>query len=107
MFRFCLSMWCISLIAASIFAQQQALSPHSMYEPPAAKDAASLAASSAGVTSELRTTGVKTNWRETGVYAEAVSLMQAMEKRSPYVKVGEFGTTSEGRAMYAMVVSRD
>src|SRR5882724_208781 len=107
MFRFCLSMWCIFLIAASACAQQQALLPHSMYEPAAAKAAASLAASGAGVPSELLTTGEKTNWRETGVYAEAVSLMQAMERRSPYVKVVQFGTTPEGRAMYAMVVSSD
>jgi len=78
-----------------------------MYEPAAAKVAASLAASSAGVPSELLTTGEKTNWRETAGYAEAVSLMQTMERRSPYVKVVQFGTTPEGRAMYAMVVSSD
>jgi hypothetical protein len=78
-----------------------------MYEPPAGQAAASLAASTAKSPADLITTGEKTDWKQTGVYAEVITLMQRMEKRSPFVKVIQFGTTSEGRAMYAMVVSSD
>jgi hypothetical protein len=78
-----------------------------MYEPPAGMAAASLAASSANVPAGLLTTGEKTGWKQTGVYAETVDLMRKMEKMSPSVKVVQFGTTSQGRAMYAMVVSSD
>jgi murein tripeptide amidase MpaA len=99
----------LSLFAASsvAIAQQDALQPHSMYEPPAARAAASLAASSANVPEDLLTTGEKTGWRQTGVYAESVALMRKMEKMSPAVKVVQFGTTSQGRAMYALIVSSD
>jgi Zinc carboxypeptidase len=88
-------------------AQQQALSPHSMYEPPAAAAAASLAASSKDVPPDLLTTGEKTEWRQTGTYAEVVALMRRMERMSPLVKMVEFGTTSEGRAMYVLIISSD
>jgi hypothetical protein len=96
------------LLAAGVaVAQQEALHPHSMYEPPAAKVAASLAASSANVPADLLTTGEKTGWRQTGVYAESVALMRKMEKMSPSVRVVQFGTTSQARAMYALIVSSD
>jgi hypothetical protein len=70
-------------IIPGAIAQQSALQPHSMYEPPAAKAAASLAASSANVPADLLTTGEKTDWQETGVYAEAVALMRKFEHMSP------------------------
>jgi hypothetical protein len=89
------------------FAQQSALAPHSMYEPARAKAASSLAASTAKSPGDLQTTGEKTEWRQTGTYAETVSLMRQVEKLSPFVKVVQFGTTAQGRAMYAMVVSSD
>ncbi len=88
-------------------AQQAALQPHSMYEPPAAKAAASLAASSENVPADLLTTGEKTQWQKTGRYDEVITLMRKMEQKSPMVKVVQFGTTSQGRAMYAMIVSSD
>jgi murein tripeptide amidase MpaA len=88
-------------------AQQDALRPHSMYEPPAAKAATSLAASSANVPSNLLTTGEKTQWQQTGTYAEAVALMRRMEQISSSAKMIQFGTTSEGRAMYALILSSD
>ena len=91
----------------SAIAQQSALEPHSMYEPPAAEAAASLAASSANVPPGLLTTGEKTDWHETGVYAEAVALMRRMQQLSPQVKMVQFGTTAQGRAMYALILSSD
>src|ERR1700712_3913142 len=98
---------CLSMIAGTAAAQRQALSPHSEYEPLAARAASSLAGSSAGVPAALLTTGEKSDWKKTGVYAETISIMRTLEKQSPYVKVIQFGTTSEGRAMYAMAVSAD
>src|ERR1700761_2113558 len=76
---------CFSSVALS--AQQSPLAPHSMYEPPAGLAAASLAASTAKSPADLLTTGEKTGWKQTGVYAEVIRLMRRMEKRSPYVKV--------------------
>ncbi|MGI4756541.1 MAG: M14 family zinc carboxypeptidase [Janthinobacterium lividum] len=87
--------------------QNAQLRPHSMYEPPAGAAAASLAASAQGVAPELLTFGEKTNWEKTGLYADAVAQAQLYEKRSKYVKVIPFGTTPEGRTMYAVVVSKD
>jgi murein tripeptide amidase MpaA len=78
-----------------------------MYEPPAGKVAKSLADSAAGVAPELLTTGEKTQWEKTGLYDEAVAMMRTYEKKSKYVKVIPFGTTPEGRTMYAVIVSKD
>src|SRR5947209_17886555 len=105
------SLFCLALGAAlaphCASSQQSPLHPHSMYEPPAAAAAASLAASSANVPADLLTTGEKTRWQQTGLYAEAIELMHRMEQRSPMVKVIQFGTTAQGRPMYAMVISSD
>src|SRR3954467_7814206 len=105
------SLLCLALAAAATphsgNAQQSPLHPHSMYEPPAAGAAASLAASSANVPADLLTTGERTRWQQTGLYAEAVELMRRMEQRSPLVRVIQFGTTAQGRPMYAMVISSD
>ncbi len=107
MLRRVLSSLCLSAVSVCGFAQTQPLAPHSAYEPPAAKAAASLAASAVGAPADLLTTGEKSQWEKTGTYAEVIAMMQTLEKRSPYVKVMQFGTTAEGRAMYAMVVSSD
>ncbi len=99
---------CCTLIASTAaLAQGGPLRPHSMYEPPAASAAASLAASAEGVPPELLTYGEQTNWEKTGLYADAVATGRLYEKRSKYVKVIPFGTTPEGRTMYAVVVSKD
>ncbi len=107
MLRTSLSVALLALSATCGFAQQQALSPHSMYEPQAGKIAASLAASTSKSPADLLTTGEKTAWKQTAPYAETVDIMRRMERRSPYMKVIQFGTTPEGRPMYAMVVSSD
>jgi hypothetical protein len=90
-----------------IQAQQNPLAPHSMYEPPMAAAAASMAASTAKSPADLLTTGEKTAWRQTGLYAETIGIMRRIEQRSPLVKVVQFGTTSQGRPMYLMIVSSD
>ncbi len=95
----------LALVSAS--AQQNPLVPHSMYEPPMAAAAATLTASSANVPPDLLTTGEKTQWQQTARYDEAVRIMRRLAALSPQVKVIQFGTTSQGRAMYAMIVSSD
>ncbi len=99
---------CCTFIAATVSPAQDAqLRPHSMYEPPAASAAASLATSAQGVAPELLTYGEQTNWEKTGLYADAIATARLYEKRSKYVKVISFGTTPEGRTMYAVIVSKD
>jgi murein tripeptide amidase MpaA len=88
-------------------AQNEALQPHSMYESPAMTAAASLAASAKDAPADLMTTGEKTGWHQTAKYDEAIAIMQKLQARSPMVKMVQFGTTSQGRAMYALIVSAD
>ena len=97
----------LCLVAVSLHAQNTQLRPHSMYEPPAAAAAKSLADSTQGTPQDLLTTGEKTQWEKTGRYDETVALMRVYEKRSRYIKVIPFGTTPEGRTMYAAIVSKD
>jgi hypothetical protein len=80
---------------------------HSAWEPPAARTAASLAASTKSSPPALLTTGEKSGWNETGPYAEAVALSRKLEQTSPAVKTMNFGRTPEGRDMVALVVSKD
>jgi murein tripeptide amidase MpaA len=98
---------CLCLAALPALAQRSALSPHSTFEPPLARQAATLAASTNAVGMDWRTTGEKTGWRQTGTYAEAVALLRRLEAASPFVKVVQFGTTAEGRPMQAAIVSSD
>jgi len=93
---------CVAAAAA-----QQPVGPHSAYEPPAAKAAASLAASTKESPRDLLTTGEKSDWNETAPYAEAVDLARRFERASRWVKTLEFGTTPEGRSMVALIVSKD
>src|SRR5437899_1433601 len=94
------------LLLALLLAQEP-IAPHSAFEPPAAKAAASLAASAKDAPRDLLTTGEKTDWNETAPYAEAVDLSRRFERASRSVKVLEIGTTPEGRTMIALVVSKD
>src|SRR5580658_4015026 len=92
---------------ALVCAAQDPISPHSAFEPPAAKAAASLAQSTKDSPPDLITTGEKTDWNETAPYAEAVEISHRLEKASRYVKVIDIGTTPEGRTMIGLVVSKD
>jgi hypothetical protein len=86
---------------------QDPIAPHSASEPPAAKAAASLTASTKESPQNLLTTGEKTGWNETAPYAEAVEISRRLERASKFVKVMDIGTTPEGRTMIALVVSKD
>src|SRR5271169_4803779 len=94
------------LIVAICIAQEP-IAPHSAIEPPAAKDAAALTASTKASPPDLLTTGEKTGWTLTAPYAEAVDISHKLEKASPLVKVLNIGATPEGRTMIALVVSKD
>jgi Zinc carboxypeptidase len=95
----------LSIVAISL--AQDAIAPHSALEPPAAKAAASLAASTKDSPRDLLTTGEKSDWNETGPYAETVEISRRLERASRSVKVLDIGTTPEGRTMIALVVSKD
>jgi murein tripeptide amidase MpaA len=95
------------LVPLLLLLAQEAIAPHSAYEPPAAKAAVSLAASTKASPSELVTTGEKSDWNETAPYAECVDISRKLEKASRFVKVVDIGTTPEGRTMIALIVSKD
>ena len=97
----------LSVALAAFGWAQDPVAPHSAMEPPAAKAAASLAASTKASPPELLTTGEKSDWNETAPYAEAVEISHRLERASRSVKVLEIGTTPEGRSMIALVVSKD
>jgi len=86
---------------------QDPIAPHSASEPAAAKEAASLAASTKASPPNLLTTGEKTGFNETAPYAEAVEISHRLERASSFVKVITIGNTPEGRTMIALVVSKD
>jgi Zinc carboxypeptidase len=92
---------------AALLAAQDPIAPHSAIEPPAAKEAAALTASTKASPPDLLTTGEKSGWNLTAPYAEAVDISHKLEKASPQVKVLNIGTTPEGRTMIALVVSKD
>src|SRR5215469_14852871 len=93
----------LSFLAAA----QDPIAPHSAFEPPAAKAAGSLAASTKASPPDLITTGEKTDFTKTAPYAEAVEISHRLERASRYVKVLDAGLTPEGRTMIALVVSED
>src|SRR6266481_3939058 len=98
---------CYLLLAACVCFAQDPIAPHSAYEPPAAKAAASRAGSTKDSPRDLLTSGEKSGWNETAPYAEAVDIANRLERASRFVKVLEIGTTPEGRTMIALVVSKD
>jgi hypothetical protein len=91
----------------AVLLAQDPIAPHSASEPPAAKVAVSLTASTKESPQNLLTTGEKTGWNETAPYAEAVEISRRLERASKFVKVMDIGTTPEGRTMIALVVSKD
>src|ERR1700747_2551126 len=99
--------WIGMSCVAAVCLAQELIQPHSGYEPPAAKAAAALAASSKDSPRDLLTTGEKTDWNETAPYGEAVEISRRLERASRFVKVTDIGTTPEGRNMIALIVSKD
>src|ERR1035437_3479084 len=96
----------VAVAAARAWAQDP-IAPHSASEPPAARAAASLAASTKASPPGLLSTGEKSDWNQTAPYAEAVEISRRLERASRFVKVLDIGATPEGRTMIALVVSKD
>jgi len=94
-------------VLSGVCLAQEPIAPHSAIEPPAAKAAASLTASTKASPPDLLTTGEKSDWNLTAPYAEAVEISHRLEKASKEVKVLNIGATPEGRTMIALVVSKD
>ena len=94
-------------LLAAVCLAQDPIAPHSAFEPPAAKAAASLALSTKDSPRDLLTTGEKSDWNETAPYAEAVDISHRLERASRFLKVLDMGVTPEGRTMIALVVSKD
>ena len=74
--------WIFPLFCTLALAQDP-IAPHSAFEPPAAKAAASLAASTKDSPRDLLTTGEKTDFNETAPYAEAVEISHRLDDILP------------------------
>ena len=85
-------------LAGAFLWAQDPIAPHSAYEPPAAKSAQSLAASTQASPPALLTTGEKSDWNETAPYAEAVEISRRLERASRFVKVLDIGARRRGAA---------
>lgn len=99
---FCAAMlaWCQTTFPV------EPLRPESVAEPPGAADVRSLMESSKASPAELLTTEEKSNFTETGSYAEAVALARLLEKRSRYAKIIPIGRTPEGRELLVLMASK-
>ncbi len=95
----------VPLLLAGLGAAQSP--PQSKWEPPAAENAASLAASTRAAPPDLLTRSERSDYRETGPYAESVEFARKLEQRSPWVRVQTIGVTPQGRDMILIVVSKD
>lgn len=56
---------------------------------------------------EWQTRFEKSNFLATPRYAETIEFFKKFERHSPYAKMVEFGTSPQGRALWAIVVSKD
>ncbi len=81
--------------------------PLTGWQPAAAGPARSITESTNASPPDLLTHFEKSNYVETGRYAEALELCRKLEKRSPLVKVQTIGTTPQGRDLVVVIVSRD
>src|ERR1700722_10608608 len=86
---------------------QDPIAPHSAIEPPAAKAAASLSASTKASPPDLITTGEKSDWNETAPYAEADEIVHSPGRPSREVKLLQIGPTPENLPLVALIVSKD
>jgi murein tripeptide amidase MpaA len=92
------------LAIASGWAQ---MPPRSGYEPPAAARAESLEWSTRAAPAALLTTAEKTQFRETGRYAESLELARRLERSSPLVRLVTLGRTPQGREIVMLVLSKE
>jgi murein tripeptide amidase MpaA len=102
-----LVVFCCVLLCGQSPTMPDPVRPASVFEPPGAEAARSLAESTAAAPPALLTTEEKTGYRETGRYVEAVALARELEKRSRYAKLLPIGRSPEGRELYVLIASKD
>jgi len=61
----------------------------------------------ADVPVDLRTRAEASDFRATSGYDETLSYLRRLEALSPYIKVGSFGSSEQGRSLPLVIVSRD
>jgi murein tripeptide amidase MpaA len=94
-------------LSGSIFAEVPPMPPVSLAETEAMRAAASIAASTSASPKDWLTHAERTEWRETGSYQETVKFYLRLERASKLARLVEIGRTSEGRAVYVLVASKD
>lgn len=104
-----LTILALACLGSPLLAQQmiEPIRPTSVFEPPGASEARSLTESTAAAPADLRTTEERSNYRETGDYAEAVTFAKELEKRSRFAKLIPIGRSAEGRDLYVLIASKD
>lgn len=90
--------------SASVLAQQ---GTHPGFEPADAAKPASLAASSKAAPADYLTVAEKSDFHETGRYAESLMLYRKFAAASPFARLLTLGRTPEGREIVMLVVSKD
>ncbi|OYT69733.1 MAG: peptidase M14 [Chloracidobacterium sp. CP2_5A] len=83
------------------------LPPRSGYEAPAAAAARALTESAAAAPKPFLTRCEKTDYRETGNYAETIALWKKIAAASPFAELLPIGETAQGRTLYVLVASKD
>ena len=86
-------------LLSALCAAQEPIAPHSAIEPPAAKSAAALTASTKASPPDLLTTGEKSDWNLTAPYAEAVGISHKLEKSPRERKKGGASVDAENSAI--------
>lgn len=85
----------------------QPMPPASLAETDAMREARSVRESTAAAPSGWLTHAEKTDFRETGRYAEAVEFHRRLAAASRFARLEEIGRSSEGRPLYVLIASRD
>src|SRR5689334_10113843 len=95
----------ITAIPALTLAQiQPSFPPQSGFEPPAAEKAESITESTKAAPQDYLTVAESSGFKETGQYAESLSLYRKFAAASPLAKLVTLGATPEGREMVMLIV---
>lgn len=79
--------------------------PASLAEAKAMREARSVRESTAAAPKDWLTHAEKTDFRETGSYAECVEFYRRLAAASRFARLEEIGRTSEGRPLYVLIAS--
>ncbi len=96
----------IWLWAFLLQAALEPMPPASLAETEAIRAARSLRESTAAAPKGWRIHAEKTDYRETGSYAECVEFYRRLAAASPFARLEEIGRTGEGRPLYVLIASR-